>query len=116
MASASVQATGTVELSSYLRLYERHLRAGNRADATVYKYLLAARQLVEFLQRTGMPTTADTVHREHVEAFVEHSLTEAKPSTAATRYQALRVFFSFPVDEGEITESPMAKMRPPIVP
>jgi site-specific recombinase XerD len=116
MAGASVQATGTIELSSYLRLYERHLRAGNRADTTVYKYLLAARQLVGFLEDTGMPTTADAVHREHVEAFIEHSLTVAKPSTAATRYQALRVFFAFLVDEGEITESPMAKMRPPIVP
>ena len=104
------------DLGSYLRLYERHLRAANRADATIYKYLLAARQLIGFLTDAGMPTQASSVHREHVEAFMEHSLTEAKASTAATRYQALRVFFNFLVDEGEITESPTAKMRPPIVP
>jgi site-specific recombinase XerD len=104
------------DLGSYLRLYERHLRAANRADATIYKYLLAARQLIGSLTDAGMPTQASSVHREHVEAFMEHSLTEAKASTAATRYQALRVFFNFLVDEGEITESPMAKMRPPIVP
>jgi site-specific recombinase XerD len=103
-------------LGSYLRLYERHLRAANRADATIYKYGLAARQLIGFLTSAGMPTKAVDVHREHVEAFMEHSLTEAKASTAATRYQALRVFFRFLVDEGEITISPMAKMRPPIVP
>jgi site-specific recombinase XerD len=104
------------DLGSHLRLYERHLRAANRADATIYKYLLAARQLIGFLTDAGMPTQATAVHREHVEAFIAHSLTEAKASTASTRYQALRVFFNFLVDEGEITESPMAKMRPPIVP
>jgi site-specific recombinase XerC len=118
MASASVQAsdTGTVELGSYLRLYERHLRAGNRAETTIDKYVLAARQLIAFLERAGMPSAAGAVTREHVEAFMERSLAEAKASTAATRYQALRVFFNFLVEEGEITASPMARMRPPIVP
>jgi site-specific recombinase XerD len=117
MASTSVQGSETVgALASHLRLYERHLRAANRADTTIYKYLLAAHQLIGFLTDAGMPTEAAAVHREHVEAFVAHSLTETKASTAATRYQALRVFFNFLVDEGEITASPMAKMRPPIVP
>jgi site-specific recombinase XerD len=104
------------DLASYLRLYERSLRAGNRAEATIYKYVLTARQLVEFLTGAGMPTQASALHREHVEAFVAASLEQTKASTAATRYQALRVFFNFLVDEGEITASPMAKMHPPIVP
>jgi site-specific recombinase XerD len=104
------------DLGSYERLYERHLLAANRADARIYKYLLAARQLIDYLTEHGMPTDTAGVHREHVEAFIADSLTKTKASTAATRYQALRVFFRFLVDEGEITESPMAKMRPPIVP
>jgi hypothetical protein len=37
------------DLASTLRLYERSLRAANRAEPTVYKYLLNARQLIEFL-------------------------------------------------------------------
>jgi site-specific recombinase XerC len=121
MASSSVlgpdqELAGVGDLAAHLRLYERHLRAANRADTTVYKYLLAARQLIAFLGDAGMPTEARAVAREHVEAFMEHSLAEAKASTAATRYQALRVFFRFLVDEGEITSSPMERMRPPIVP
>jgi site-specific recombinase XerD len=118
MASTRVPAAdiAAVELASFLRVYERHLRSTNRAETTIYKYLLAARQLIEFLDNAGMPTTTAGVHREHVEAFMEHSLAEAKASTAATRYQALRVFFGFLVEEGEITESPMRNMRPPIVP
>ena len=63
-----------------------------------------------------MPTHARAVSREHVEAFIEDTLAHAKASTAATRFQALRVFFTFLVDEGELDHSPMAKMRPPIVP
>ena len=117
--SAPTRETAAVsvgDLASYLRLYERSLRAGNRAETTIYKYLLSARQLIEYLTDAGMPTRAVDVHREHVEAFIEHSLTTVKASSAATRYQALRVFFAFLVDEGELDASPMARMRPPIVP
>ena len=63
-----------------------------------------------------MPTRRDAVKREHVEAYIEAFLKDHKPSTANTRYQSLRVFFGFLVDEGEIAESPMRNMRPPIVP
>jgi site-specific recombinase XerC len=119
MAGPKVAAEVSAEvgsLASNLRLYERSLRAANRAEPTIYKYLLTARQLIEFLTDAGMPTQASAVAREHVEAFIEHSLATAKPATAATRYQALRVFFNFLVEEGEITASPMARMHPPIVP
>jgi site-specific recombinase XerC len=118
MASTRVPAsTETVgELDSYLRLYERSLRAANRADTTIYKYVLAARQLIDFLTAAGMPTRADAVKREHIEAYIESFLESHKASTANTRYQSLRVFFGFLVDEGEILESPMRNMRPPIVP
>jgi hypothetical protein len=49
MASATVApgATTVGELGSYLRPYERSLRAANCADSTVYKYLLA-QQLIDF--------------------------------------------------------------------
>lgn len=113
---AAATSTSVGDLASHLRLYERSLRAANRAEPTIYKYVLTAQQLIAFFTETGMPTEASAVSREHVEAFIEHTLTVAKPSTAATRYQALRVFFNFLVEEGEITASPMARMHPPIVP
>ena len=34
----------------------------------------------------------------------------------ATRHQALRQFFLYLVDEGELTDSPMARMKPPSIP
>jgi site-specific recombinase XerD len=116
MATRTIPTAETGALASYLRLFERHLRAANRAEPTISKYMLTARQLITFLKAAGMPTQATAVHREHVEAFIAELVATSKPSTAATKYQALRVFFNFMHDEGEITASPMANMKPPIVP
>jgi integrase len=38
------------------------------------------------------------------------------PSTAASRYKALRILYGWLEEEGEISANPIAKMRPPIVP
>lgn len=56
------------------------------------------------------------IHREHVEAFVADQLQRWKPATASQRYRALTQLFRWLVDEGEIRDSPMARMRPPKVP
>lgn len=52
----------------------------------------------------------------HVEAFIADLLERYKPATASNRYRALRVFFAWAVEEGEIRRSPMANMKPPSVP
>jgi site-specific recombinase XerD len=56
------------------------------------------------------------IRREHVESFVADLLTRNKPATASNRYRALRVFFRWLAEEGEITESPMRNMSPPVIP
>ncbi len=43
-------------------------------------------------------------------------LDRLKASSARSRYASLRQFFRWCQDEGEIRESPMARMRPPAVP
>jgi len=62
-----------------------------------------------------MPQRIVNIRREHVEAFIADQLHRWKPTTAANRYGGLRAFFRWAVDEGEIRESPMTKMRPPRV-
>src|SRR5690606_17698571 len=64
----------------------------------------------------GMPTSISAVRREHVEAFIEDQLARWKPATAANKYRSLQQFFRWAQDEGEVRESPMARMRPPMVP
>ncbi|MGH2703298.1 MAG: tyrosine-type recombinase/integrase, partial [Actinomycetota bacterium] len=68
---------------------------------------------VDVLTLKGMPTDAEAIRREHVEAFIEHILSIHSSSTAATRYRDLQQFFRWLVEEGEIQASPMARMRPP---
>ena len=58
----------------------------------------------------------EKIGREHVESFIEDQLARWKPTTALTRYQAIRQFFLFAIDEGELCESPMARMKPPSIP
>jgi site-specific recombinase XerD len=60
-----------------------------------------------------MPQDIAGISREHVEAFIV-SLTERfKPATAVVRFKSLQQFFRWATEEGEITDSPMANMRPP---
>ena len=65
----------------------------------------------------GMPTEVSKIRRGHVEAS-EEALFEAQksPATVASRHRSLRQLFRWLEEEGEITASPMAKMRPPRVP
>lgn len=63
-----------------------------------------------------MPTTVANIRREHVEAFIAAELERTTPLSAATRYRSLQQLFKWLDDEGETDASPMAKMRPPIIP
>jgi site-specific recombinase XerD len=68
------------------------------------------------MARAGMPLSPGAMTREHVEAFITDLLERWKPATAHNRYRALRSFFGWLLEEGEIRESPMARMKPPRLP
>jgi site-specific recombinase XerD len=104
------------DLGSNVASFTRHLRASNLAPNTVDTYTSSVRQLAEWLASQGMPTDVARIRREHVESFIVHLLERWKPNTAANRYRGCQSFFNWLVDEGEIKESPMAKMKPPRVP
>ena len=93
-----------------------HLRASNLSPNTVRTYRDSIGRFAAFLDERGMPGDLANIRREHVEAFVQHLLERWKPTTAANRYVALNVFFRWAVEEGELRESPMARMRKPRLP
>jgi site-specific recombinase XerD len=98
-----------------LRSFERHLRAQNRSDQTVATYLIALRQAEAFL--TGSRgTTLAAAGRADLEAYLGDLLTRRAAATAATYYKVLKLLYQWLEDEDELPASPMAKMRPPIVP
>lgn len=104
------------DLATLIPFWARSLKAANRAPKTIQSYVESATQLAAFLAERGMPTDAGAMKREHIEAFIEHLVETRRPTTAAVRYRSLVQFFKHLVDEGEITESPMARMKAPLVP
>ncbi|MBM4419958.1 MAG: integrase [Chloroflexi bacterium] len=120
LSSTSSLSTGQADLLASYRLltesFRRKLLAENKSSRTIQTYGEALRLFGAFLADRGMPTEMNVVRREHVEAFITDLLERFKPATASNRYRALRVFFAWLLEEGEITRSPMERMQPPTVP
>lgn len=109
-------STSPIELDRLIASWRRHLVAQRMSPATLATYTTAVGQLARFLAARGMPTEPAAITREHVEAFVTDLLERWKPATAHNRYRACNSFFKWLVEEGEIRETPMARMKPPRLP
>jgi site-specific recombinase XerD len=96
--------------------FERAQLAGNKSKRTIQTYGEALRLLSHFLKERGMPQAVPAITREHVESFIADLAERYKPATASNRFRALQQFFKWAAEEGEITRSPMERMKPPIVP
>ena len=112
----AVTAASVGDLATLIPSWTLSLRAANKSAKTISTYLEAANQLLDFLHETGMPTVVANIRREHVEAFMERLVATKSPATANNRYRSLTGLFKWLVEEGEISSSPMERMKPPIVP
>ena len=113
---SAFEYTATNELQASLASFQRHLRAENLSPATLQTYSWAVVQFVAFLHEKGMPGGLNSIRREHIEAYIESVLEKWKPATANNKYRGLQAFWKWAVEEGEVKESPMARMRPPRIP
>jgi site-specific recombinase XerC len=116
MTKVDAPITSLGELSGLLGSWRLHLEAANLSPRTIRAYTDDGALFAAFLADKGMPTVADNIRREHVEAFIAAELERTAPASAATRYRSLQQLFNWLDEEGEITNSPMAKMRPPKIP
>jgi site-specific recombinase XerD len=113
---SAVEAKG-ISIDDALASYHRHLRAENKSPNTIKTYLAALGGFNAYLKRVGMPTALPSIRREHVEAYIVSLQEERKrPATVSLAYRSLQPFFRWGVSEDEISTSPMARMKPPIVP
>ncbi len=113
---AKTQAPALDDLSTLLPDWRRHLRAANRAPATIASYLRVAEMFTGYLRERGMPTAAGSVAREHVEHYLADLSDRTAPATVAKHYRSLQQLFRWLVEDGEIPRSPFERMRPPAVP
>lgn len=116
MTSAARAVSPRGDLAVNAASFARHLRAENLSPQTVTTYLQSVARLAEFLEAKGMPVEVANIRREHVEAWLEDLLARWRPATAVNRFTGAQQFFRWLVDEGEIRESPMARMRKPRLP
>lgn len=102
--------------ATWVGSFRRYLLAGNKSARTVQTYCEAVEMLGRYVAEMGMPADPLALTREHIEAYLTRVLELHKPATAHNRYRSLRSFYVWLVDEGELAVSPMAKMKPPIIP
>ncbi|MDP3712576.1 MAG: tyrosine-type recombinase/integrase [Mycobacteriales bacterium] len=104
------------DLAVLLPDWQVHLRARNVAPSTIASYQRVGVNLLDYLRAHGMPTAASAIKREHLEAFLADLVDRVAPATVAKHYRSMQQLFRWLTDDGEITETPMARMRPPQVP
>ncbi len=94
-----------------------HLKSEGRAERTISTYLRALDRLDAYLAEQGMPRELRAIRREHLESFMV-ALRERgnAPATISILFRALRVFWTWLVDEDEISRNPMEKMKAPTAP
>jgi site-specific recombinase XerD len=117
--------TGNVSKTwaGFLRDWDRSLRAGNYPETTRYNYALAAAQLARYLvdnsddlEASDAADDPTEVKREHIEAFQAWMITTRSPATALNKHKGLQQFFKWlMLDEEEISQSPMLRVRQPKV-
>ncbi|WP_410814825.1 tyrosine-type recombinase/integrase [Micromonospora sp. 067-2] len=110
--------------AAFLTDWERSLRSGNYPSTTRYNYLLAAAQLGRYLnddahqdEAGDIADTPTAVTRRHIEAFQAWMVQTRSASTALNKHKALQQFFKWlALDEDEIDQSPMLRVRQPKTP
>jgi len=114
--TSTVHSTVPDDLLTLAASWRRSLAARRSSPRTIATYTTAVEQLAAFLAATGMPTRVANVRREHVEAWITDLLARRAPTTAHNRFRGAQAFFGWALEEGEIRESPMARMKPPKLP
>lgn len=104
------------DLRVLARSFERSMRAANRSPATIRIYTIAVAQFATFLKKQGMPLVAANITREHIEEWLGSILETQSAGTARTRHRGAKAFFTWLLDDGEITRSPMERVKAPTVP
>src|SRR5664280_2516111 len=112
--SAPIEPYGDIAVN--LASFTRALAATNLSPRTIQSYTESTQLLARFLAERSMPTSVALIRREHLEAFITSVLEKWKPATAHNRYRGCHAFFRWLLEEGEIHDSPMERMKPPRLP
>lgn len=90
------------------------LQAANRSPYTQRLYIGTIADLARFLVDRGMPTDPLAITGEHLREYLRDMLVRGlAPKTVQARHSYLSAFFGWLVEEDEIKDSPMRRIKPP---
>ena len=96
--------------------WELAIDAENKSARTIGNYLETMVLFVRWLANNQGPVDPAEVTPAHCRRWMAELLETRSPATARTRWNALRQFWSWCVAEEEIASSPMAQVKPPVIP
>lgn len=96
--------------------WRRHLRAEGKAVRTQNVYGQAVKAFTTWLEAHNRPLTLESLTRRTIDAWLADESDRLAPNTVVTRFKGLQRFCGWLVDEEELPEHPMAKLKPPAVP
>ncbi|MEB3034782.1 tyrosine-type recombinase/integrase [[Mycobacterium] nativiensis] len=100
-----------LDLRELLDSWRLSLRAARRSEATVAAYREGVLAFLRWCEASG---TAQEITRTNMQAFTADLLAGgAAAATARSRYQSMRRFTKWLVDEGELESDPLAGLDPP---
>ena len=101
-----------MKLSDACDAYLNDLKRRNLASSTIDNYRSLFRSWIAFGRQRKLTNLCDF---NQTVLLNFHDTWRVQPSSARTRHNMLRTFFSFAVDMNWIDHSPMAKLKPPKV-
>lgn len=114
---AGKQQPPSLPLSALVDSFRLALESENKSPRTLETYGQALDLFTEWLTSQQHNGLASSVTRDDVSGFIAALLAKGnKPATASNRFRALKTFFRWAEQEGEIDRSPMSTMKGPRIP
>lgn len=102
------------DLAGLLDSWQIILRAENKALNTIRSYRHGVHKYLEWLQANGQPAE---ITAPHVQRYIAHLIdTGSEANTARLRLASLRAFTKWMVEDGELDDDPLVRLRPPKIP
>lgn len=103
-------------LKALIQSWQLALDAENKSDKTQANYLEAMTLLTRWLVDEGKPHDPEEVTTGVLREWLVYLEETRSAATARTRWTALRSFWAWALEEGEIGVNPMALVKPPAIP
>jgi len=117
--------TSNLALEYLIQGFQLSCQAEGKSPRTVEWYTAFLLRFLKFLQSNGLPTIIDSIHKDHIRAFIRYLQTEARtphkgmPLSGATvqgYVRTLKAFYSWATREEYIETNPVVKIPIPKAP